>query len=54
MTGYYTIDKEGLFTESSPYRYNQEAVSEAKEIHGDNFDINKHVEIYQTDAFDGE
>jgi hypothetical protein len=44
--------KQGLFTESSPYRDSGSAISEAKEIHGKDFDPEKHVEMHLTDVFD--
>lgn len=50
MKGYYVIDKNGLFTDSSPYRYRESAETEAREIHGNDY-IN-FIEWHLTDVFD--
>jgi hypothetical protein len=47
--GYYALDKDEMFTENSPYRYKEDAIAEAKEIHGDSFDHKKHIEEHITD-----
>ncbi len=49
--GYYAIDKDGTFTDSSPYEYRESAIHEAKEIHGNKFDYKLHLEEHITDAF---
>ena len=49
--GWYAIDKDGGFTDSSPYHHQESAVHEAKKIHGKKFDYEKHIESHFTDAF---
>ena len=49
--GWYALDKDGMFTDSSPYRYKESAIHEAKSIHGEKFDYEKHLESHITDAF---